>query len=37
MDEVPAFLDGKRADVVAAIDSGKEAIREELAKRLKVS
>ncbi len=36
MDEVPAFIDGKRAEVAAAVDSGKEALREELAKRLRV-
>jgi gas vesicle protein len=37
LDQVPAFLDGKTAEVAAAIDSGKEAIREELEKRLNVA
>jgi gas vesicle protein len=36
LDGVPAFIDGKKAEVAAAIDSGKEAIREELDKRLRV-
>jgi gas vesicle protein len=36
MDRTPAFIDGKRAEFAAGIDSGKEAIREELAKRLRV-
>jgi gas vesicle protein len=36
MEGIPAFIDGKKADVAAAFDSGKEAVREELAKRLRV-
>lgn len=36
MDRAPAFIDGKRAEFSATMDSGKEAVREELAKRLRV-
>jgi gas vesicle protein len=36
LDEVPAFLDGKRAEVAAAIESGREAIREKVDKHLRV-
>jgi len=35
MDDLPAFVDGKKADLSAAIDSGKEAVRDEISKRFK--
>jgi gas vesicle protein len=35
MDDMPAFIDGKKADLAAAFDSGKEAVRDELNKRFK--
>jgi len=37
LDGIPAFMDGKKAEVASAIESGKEAIREELDKRLRVA
>jgi len=35
LDGVPDFIDGKKADLAAAFDSGKEAVRDELNKRFK--
>jgi len=37
LDEVPAYIDGKRAEVAAAIESGKEAVRDELDKRFRTA
>jgi gas vesicle protein len=35
MDDMPGFIEGKKADLAAAFDSGKEAVRDELSKRFK--
>jgi gas vesicle protein len=35
MNDMPEFIEGKKADLAAAFDSGKEAVRDELSKRFK--
>jgi gas vesicle protein len=35
MNDMPQFIEGKKADLAAAFDSGKEAVRDELSKRFK--
>lgn len=37
IDEAPAFIEGKRAEVASAIHSGRDVVREELAKHMKGS